>query len=74
MTRDTYTATVWGQRFRLGSLTAEQLTTLRALLQAATFHPSDSPVTEANRWITVEGAAAGPVIVLDRRAILEGVR
>jgi hypothetical protein len=69
MIKQTYTMTFAGSKYRLGKLDAEQMMTIRALIQAVTYQPADSPITEANRWIQIDGDA-GPVVHLDRRVIL----
>lgn len=69
MIKQTYVMTFAGSRYMLGQLDAEQMMTIRALVQAVTYQPDDSPITEANRWVRIDGDA-GPVLHLDRRAIL----
>lgn len=65
-----YTMTFAGTTYRLGRLDAEQVMTIRALIQSITFQPDASPITEENRWVTIDGDA-GPVVHLDRRVILK---
>lgn len=70
MEKQDYTMTFDGTRYHLGQLDAEQMMAIRVLIQAVTFQPADAPITEANRWIQITGDA-GPVVHLDRRAILK---
>jgi hypothetical protein len=58
-----------GHRYQLGNLDAEQMTTIKMLIQAITFQPADHAITEENRWIKIDGTA-GPVVMLDRAKIL----
>ena len=64
-----YTMTFAGTTYHLGRLDAEQMMTIRALVQAVTFQPDGAPIDEAHRWIDIDGDA-GPVLRLDRRNIL----
>ena len=69
MKTQTYKMEFGGSTYRLGRLDAEQIGAIRALIQAVTFQPADRPIDEANRWVKITGDA-GPVVYLDRRAIL----
>jgi hypothetical protein len=71
MKKQAYTMTFAGSTYRLGKLDAEQMMTIRALIQAITFQPADKPITEDGRWVRIDGDA-GPVVYLDRRVILGG--
>ena len=70
MNKQTFTMTFAGSTYRLGKLDAEQIMTIRALIQFATFQPADSPITEDSRWIKIEGSADREDDVhIDRRVI-----
>jgi hypothetical protein len=65
-TTQRYTMTFAGTVYQLGRLDAEQMATIRALIQHATFQPTGTPIPEDQRWIRIDGDA-GPVLQLDRR-------
>jgi hypothetical protein len=69
MIKQRYTMTFAGTTYQLGKLDAEQMSTIRVLIQAIT-QPKWKPIPEDSRWVKIEGDA-GPVLLLDRRVILK---
>jgi hypothetical protein len=69
MVKQNYVMTFAGSKYRLGKLDAEQMGAIQMLIQAVTFQPADKPITEDARHVRIDGDA-GPVLILDRRAIL----
>jgi len=63
-----YTLTFAGSTFQLERLDAEQISSIRQLVQAVSFHPAGTPVTERDRWVSLDGTA-GPVLRIDRQAL-----